>query len=64
MVFHDERLFCVDYADQNNANITASPENRPLLSGSNEETQADNIEDQNTAHGTSLSSGIYTYLIT
>ena len=57
-------FLCVNCADQNNANINASPENRPLLTGSNEETQSDNREDQNTAHGTRLSSGIYTYLIT
>ena len=57
-------FLCVNYADQNNANINASPANRPLLSVANEKTPADNRKDQNTARGTRESSGVYTYLIT
>ena len=57
-------FLCVNYADQTNAIINVSPANRPLLSKANEETPADSREDQNTAPGTILSSGVYTYLIT
>ena len=63
MIFDENRIFycCVDYAVKNNSNINESPANRPLLSEANEETQADNREDQNTAHDTSLSSGVYIF---
>ena len=57
-------FLCVNYADQNNANINASPAYHPLLPEANEETPADNREDQNTARGSRESSGVYTYLIT
>ena len=52
-------FLCVNDADQTNAKTNESPVNSPLLSKANEETPADSREDQNTARGTSLSSGVY-----
>ena len=56
--FKEDKLCFVIYAVQDNVNINVSPASL-LLSVANEETQADNRGDHNTADETPLSSGVY-----
>ena len=63
MICHDEKylndiiLFRINNSDQDNENVNECPANLQL-SGSNEETQADNRGELNTADETPLSSGV------